>query len=143
MGELLYIARQEVVNTVVQCFSFQISQMNKSSSMRNYVAVAALLFGSILIAPAALAAPVKVVKVDPNSHTFTVQYSAPWHSRHGMSSHTVSHETTYKTTDKTTYWVGNTKGSWADVTKGANVNVTAHTEGSSKVADKVQIVSAS
>jgi hypothetical protein len=118
--------------------------MNKAHfPMRYLTIVALLLFGSMLAAPAALAAPVKVVKVDPNARTFTVQYSAAWHSRHGMSSHDVSHESTYKTTEKTTFWVGNAKGSWANVTKGALVNVTGHTEGSSRVADKVQIVSGS
>jgi hypothetical protein len=35
------------------------------------------------------------------------------------------------------------KGSWASVTKGVRVNVTAHSEGSNKVVDKVQIVSGS
>jgi hypothetical protein len=108
--------------------------------IRNIATVALLVFGSTSVA---LAAPFKVVNVDPNSHTFTTQGLVPWQSKHGTASHDVSVNRTYKTTDKTTYWVGNTKGSWANVTKGASVNVTSHVEGSQKVADKVQIVSGS
>jgi hypothetical protein len=54
-----------------------------------------------------------------------------------------SRERTFKTNDKTTYWVGGSKGSWENVTKGASVIVAAHSEGSDKVADKAQIVSGS
>lgn len=107
--------------------------------MRNLVMVALLLFGfnSVALADAPISG--KVVNVDPNARTFTVQWVAPYQSRHGIATHDISHERTFKTTDKTTYEIGNTKGSWANVTKGARVKVTAH----AGVADKVQIVSGS
>jgi len=103
--------------------------------------VALLLFGfnSVALADAPISG--KVIKVDPNAHTFTVQWAAPYVSKHGIATHDISHERNFKTTDKTTYGVGSTKGSWASVTKGAHVTVTAHTEASGKVADKVQITS--
>jgi hypothetical protein len=118
--------------------------MNSSHfSMRNLAMVALLLLGFNSVALADAPVTGKVAKVDPNAHTFTVQYFAMWHSRHGNASRDISHERIFKVTDKTTYLVGSTKGSWANVTKGAKVTVTAHTEGSDKVADKVQIVSGS
>ena len=101
--------------------------------------VALFLFGFNSIALADAPVSGKVVKVDPNAHAFTVQYSVPWHSHHGNATHDISHERTFKTTDKTTYWVGSSKGSWANVTKGVHVTVTAN----AGVADKVQIPSGS
>jgi hypothetical protein len=112
---------------------------NSYFSMRNLVMVALLLFGFNLVALADAPYSGKVIKVDPNGHTFTLQYTAPYHSHHGNATRDISHERSFKTTDKTAYWVGSTKGSWANVTKGAQVSVTAHAEGSDKVADKIQI----
>jgi hypothetical protein len=116
---------------------------NSHLSMRNLATVAIVLFGSMTVAPSALAAPVKVIKVDPNAQTFTVQWAGTYNYRHSMETRTISRQRTFKTTGQTTYWVGEKKGSWENLTKGALVNVTAHSSGSDKVADKVQIVTGS
>jgi hypothetical protein len=109
---------------------------NSHFSMRNLVMVALLLFGFNSVALAAAPVSGKLVKVDPNAHTFTVQWEGTFKNRHNEIK-SISRERTFKTTDKTTYWVGSTKGSWANVTKGAHVTVTAN----AGVADKVQILS--
>jgi hypothetical protein len=104
-------------------------------SIGNLVMVVLFLFGFNSAALAAGPVSGKVVKVDPNAHTFTVQYSVNGRSARYGSSGRTSRERTFKTTDQTTYWVGSTKGSWANVTKGVRVTVTAN----AGVAGKVQI----
>jgi len=116
--------------------------------MRNLATLALLLFGSMTVARADVLThtAVKVTGVNQKAHSFTVRWAD-----HAKSTHThgtqnyygESRETTFKTNDKTTYWVGSNKGSWASVTKGVRVNVTAHSEGSDQMADKFQIVSGS
>ena len=113
--------------------------------MRNLATVALLLIGSLAVARAAAPNPGKVTKVNQGAHTFTVQWIATSTHHHFTAGHnTGSIEKTYKTSDKTTYLVGSAPGSWANVTKGAQVNIlAAHSEGSDRVADKVQIVTGS
>jgi hypothetical protein len=127
-------------------WSFRILQMNNSHfTIRNLAAVALLALGPITSARADVLTytAVPVISVNQNDHSFTVHWASHAKSDHGMSSiYTgASRERTIKTNDKTTFWVGSTKGSWANVTKGAHVTVTAHSESSGKVADRVQIVS--
>jgi hypothetical protein len=114
--------------------------MNDSHfSMRNLVMVALLLFGFNSVALADAPVSGQLVNVDPNVHTFTVQWEGTFKNRRTNAIKSITHYRIFKTTDKTTYWVGSTKGSWANVTKGAHVTVTAN----AGVADKVQILSAS
>jgi len=110
---------------------------NSYFSMRILSTVALLLFGFNSVALAEAPVSGKVVKVDQNARTFTVQWSAHWLSKHGNAAHDISHERTFKTTDKTAYTVGSNKGSWSDLKKGAHVTVTAN----AGAADKVQFVS--
>ena len=108
--------------------------------MRSLATVALLVFGSVTVALADAPVSGKVSAVNQNAHTFTVQWVGTTSRHHFTAGHqTGSVERTYKTTDKTTYSVGSGKGSWANVTKGAKVNVTSH----AGVADSVQIVSGS
>jgi hypothetical protein len=46
---------------------------------------------------------------------------------------------TFKTNDKTSYWVGKTKGSWADVKAGVDVTVTYKNDGTDNWATRVKI----
>jgi hypothetical protein len=46
---------------------------------------------------------------------------------------------TFKTNDKTTYWVGKTKGSWADVKAGVDATVTYKNDGTDNWATRVKI----
>jgi hypothetical protein len=114
--------------------------------MRNLATVALLLFGSMTVAHAEVLTytAVTVTGVNQKAHSFIGHWKEPHKSDKGMQSYIGnSRETTFKTNDKTTYWVGSSKGSWANVAKGVRVNVTAHSEGSGKVVDRVQIVSGS
>ena len=106
--------------------------------MRNLTTVALLLFGFNLVALAAAPISGKVTRIDPNAHTFTVQWVHKYIDRHNITKEN-SHESAFKTTGKTVYTLGNAKGSWADLKKGAHVIVT----GRAGVADNVQIVSGS
>jgi hypothetical protein len=114
---------------------------NNYFSMRNLAAFTLLLFGTIASTLAATP-PGKVTSVNPGTHTFKAQWIVPTTRHHFVGGHeTGSVEKTFKTTDKTTYLVGSAKGSWSDITKGAQVNIlAAHNEGSVRVVDKVQIV---
>ena len=104
--------------------------------MRSLATVALLVFGSVTVALADAPVSGKVSAVNQNAHTFTVQWVGTTSRHHFTAGHqTGSVERTYKTT----YSVGSGKGSWANVTKGAKVNVTSH----AGVADSVQIVSGS
>jgi hypothetical protein len=114
---------------------------NNYFSMRNLAAFMLLLFASMTSILAATP-PGKVTSVNPGAHTFKAQWIVPTTHHHFTAGHqTGSVEKTFKTTDKTIYLVGSAKGSWSDVTKGAQVNIlAAHNEGSDRVVDKVQIV---
>jgi hypothetical protein len=114
-------------------------------SVRHLAMISLLLFGFTTVSQAAALPPGKVTNVNPSARTFTVQWAVHAVSKHGMASAYTgsSRERTFKTSDKTTYWMGSNKGSWENVTKGSMVNVTAHAQGSERVADKVQIVSGS
>jgi hypothetical protein len=46
---------------------------------------------------------------------------------------------TYGTTDKTAFWVGKTKGSWADLKMGSVVQVKYHRGHGQRVADTVRV----
>ena len=120
---------------------------NAHFSIRNLATVALIALGPIASARADVLTytAVPVIGVNQNDHSFTVKWSAHAKSHHGLASIAggESRERTIKTNDKTTYWVGSTKGSWANVIQGARVTVTAHSESSGKVADRVQIVSGS
>jgi hypothetical protein len=119
---------------------FQMS--NSYFSMRNLATIALLLFGSMTVARAAEPPHGTVTGVDQSAHTFTVQWLGTYKSR-GGGTRSISRERTMKTTDKTIYLVGNTKGSWSDIHKGAHVHIVSHPEGSYSVVDKVQILSGS
>jgi hypothetical protein len=67
-------------------------------------------FGSMSLALADAPVSGKVVKVDPNTHAFTVQWETTFKNRHNETKY-ISRERVFKTTDKTIYMVGNTKGS--------------------------------
>jgi hypothetical protein len=114
---------------------------NPYLSIRNFAAVALLLFGSMTIALAADPGPGKVTSVNQSAHTFKAQWIVNAKRRHTTAGHdTGSIEKTFKTTDKTVYVVGTGKGSWANVTKGASVKIlAAHNEGSDRVVDKLEI----
>jgi hypothetical protein len=117
---------------------------NSYFSMRKLATVALLFFGSMTVARADVLTytAVPVVAVNQNDHTFTVHWTAHATTTHGVQVYSgQSRERTLKINDKTTYWVGSSKGSWSDLKKGAHVTVTAHSEGSGKVADKVQVLS--
>jgi hypothetical protein len=110
-------------------------------SLRNFTTIALLLFGSMTISRAADPGPGKVTSVNQGAHTFKAQWIVNSTKHHFTAGHsTGSVEKTYKTTDKTVYLTGTGKGSWADVTKGASVKIlAAHSEGSDRVVDKLQI----
>src|SRR5260370_40620565 len=80
---------------------------------------------------------VTVSGVNQNARTFTVHWTSNAKSTHGLGERLGggSRERTFSTNDKTTYFVGASKGSWANVTTGAHVSVTAQSEASGKVAD--------
>jgi hypothetical protein len=114
---------------------------NPYFSVRNIATFALLLFGSMTIALGADPGPGKVTSVNPSAHTFKAQWIVNAKRTHTTAGHdTGSIVKTFKTTDKTVYVVGSGKGSWADVTKGASVRIlAAHTEGSDRIVDKLQI----
>lgn len=119
---------------------------NSHVSMRNLATVTLLLFCSMTVALADVLTytAVTVTGVNQKAHSFTGHWKEPDKSDKGTQPYLGnSREINFKSNDKTTYWVGSRKGSWANVTKGVRVNVTAHSEGSDKVVDKVQIVSGS
>jgi hypothetical protein len=137
---------KEVSMTPKRRHFLRLFKNNSHVSMRNLATVALLLFGSMTVARADVLThtAVKVTGVNQKAHSFTVRWKALDKSDKGTQPYYGdSREATFKTNDKTTYWVGSSKGSWASVTKGVRVNVTAHSEGSDKVVDKVQIVSGS
>jgi hypothetical protein len=117
--------------------------MNKPFlSLRNLAAAVLLFSGLGAIAQAAAPTPGKVVGVNQNARTFTVQWIAAEQHHHFTSRSFGSVEKTYKTTDKTAFIVGGKKGSWADIKKGTQVTIlAAHSVGSDRVVDKVEIVS--
>jgi hypothetical protein len=100
-----------------------------------------LLFGTLTLASAATDVPVKkIVKVDQNAKTFTAHWTTAYVSHRAIAGHNeISHEVQYKTTDKTIYTFKGAKGSWANVQKGETVKITAHPQGSDRIADKVDI----
>jgi len=114
---------------------------NPYFSFRNFATVALILFGSMTIALGADPGPGKVISVNQNAHTFKAQWIVNAARRHTTAGHdTGSVEKTFKTNDKTVFLVGTGKGSWADVTKGASVRIlAAHSEGSDRIVDKIQI----
>jgi hypothetical protein len=120
---------------------------NSRFSIHFLVTVAVLFFGSLTVTRAdVLTYPsVMVSRVDQKAHTFTVHWTSNAKSTHGLGERLGggSRERTFNTNDKTTYFVGASKGSWANVTKGAHVSVTAHSEASGKVADRVQVLAGS
>jgi formylglycine-generating enzyme required for sulfatase activity len=81
----------------------------------------------------------RISRIDQNTHTFTVQWMLP-HPTSAFAHGSLSREKTFKTTDKTIYLVGNNRGSWFDLKRGASVHVTRHSEGSDLVADTVNII---
>jgi hypothetical protein len=109
--------------------------------VRNIATFALLLFGSMTIALGADPGPGKVTSVNQSAHTFKAQWIVNAARRHTTAGHdTGSVEKTFKTTDKTVFLVGTGKGSWSDVTKGASVRIlAAHSEGSDRIVDKIQI----
>jgi hypothetical protein len=120
---------------------------NTRFSIHILVTVAVLFFGSLTVTRAdVLNYPsVTVSGVNQKARTFTVHWTSNAKSTHGMGVPLSgsSRERTFNTNDKTTYFVGASKGSWANVTKGARVSVTAHSEASGKVADRVQVLAGS
>jgi hypothetical protein len=96
--------------------------------MRKISVVALILFAIAVMASSQERVKIRggvVTSVDDAAKTFTCKWKTG--------------EWTFKTTDKTDYWIGETKGSWADVKVGAEVKVTSHLDGKDHVADKVQI----
>jgi hypothetical protein len=129
-----------------EVYALRKSRMKKSRiTIRNLAASAILLIGSL--ATAQTAGPVigTVVNVNPGAHTFTMHWEASdTHHHFTARSSTVSREKTFKTTDSTDYVVGGKKGTSASLTKGAKIRIlAAHTVGSDRVVDKVEIVSGS
>jgi hypothetical protein len=120
---------------------------NTRFSIRNLVTIAALFFGALTVTRADNLnyTSVTVTNVNQKARTFTVHWTSNAKSTHGMGERYggSSRERVLITNDKTTYFVGANKGSWANVTKGAHVSVTAHSEAAGKVADRVQILAGS
>jgi hypothetical protein len=106
---------------------------------------ALLLIGSLTTAQAAEPVIGTVVNVNPGARSFTMHWDATDTHHHFTSrSGTVSREKTFMTTDSTAYIVGGKKGSSANLTKGAKIRIlAAHSVGSERVVDKVEIVSGS
>jgi hypothetical protein len=125
-----------------------IIQMNNSHfSMRTFAKLPMILFGSMTAARAEVFTynSCHVTAVNQSAQTFTVRWPRQAGADFSMANPYAgsSRQRTFRMNEETAFWVGNTKGSLADVAKGALVNVSAHSDGSDRVADKVQIVTGS
>jgi hypothetical protein len=125
-----------------------IIQMNNTHfSMRSFAKLPMILFGSMTVARTEVYTYncCQVTAVDQSAQTFTVRWARQAGADFSVATPYggLSRQRTFQMNDETTFWVGNTKGSLADVAKGALVNVSAHSDGSDRVADKVQIVTGS
>jgi hypothetical protein len=125
-----------------------IIQMNNSHfSMRSFAKLPMIIFGSMTAARTEVFTynSCQVTAVNQSAQTFTVRWPRQAGSDFSMANPCggSSRPRTFQMNEETAFWVGNTKGSLADVAKGALVNVSAHSNGSDRVADKVQIVTGS
>ena len=120
---------------------------NSLFSMRTFAKLPMILFGS-MTAPRTEVFTYnccQVTAVNQSAQTFTVRWPRQAGSDFSMANPYggSSRPRTFQMNEGTAFWVRNTKGSLADVAKGALVNVSAHSNGSDRVADKVQIVTGS
>jgi len=91
----------------------------------------ALLYGGLVgalalgVAPAAQARVGTITAINDQAKSFMCDWQGKsW---------------TYGTTDKTAFWLGKSKGSWADLKMGAVVQVSYHLVHGQRVADAVRI----
>src|ERR1700733_1090962 len=99
--------------------------MNSSCVSMRYLLTVAILIAGVVSDHADSPVSGKVTGVKQNTHSFSVHYWVTVPSHRG-GERKEGHEQIFQTTDKTTYLVGSSKGSWANVTKGATVNVPSH-----------------
>jgi hypothetical protein len=122
-----------------------IIQMNNSHfSMRSFAKLPMILFGPMTAARTQVFTydSCQVTAVNQSTRTFTVRWPRQASADFSIANPNggSSRPRTFQMNEKTAFWVGNTKGSLADLVKGALVNVSAHSDGPDRVADKVQIV---
>jgi hypothetical protein len=120
---------------------------NSHFSMRSFAKLPMMFFGSLTAVRTEVFTynSCQVTAVNQSAQSFTVRWARQAAADLSMAhpSGGSSRQRTFQTNDETAFWVGNSKGSLADVAKGALVNVSAHSDGFDRVADKVQIVTGS